>query len=62
MIEVSLTEMFLFAWAIGATGMWLQTRDELRGAKRFLRAMIEDETIRVKVLGEYEQFKKENQA
>lgn len=29
-MEVTLTEMLLFAWAIGATAQWFQLRDELR--------------------------------
>lgn len=29
-MEVTLTEMCLFAWAMLATAQWFQTRDELR--------------------------------
>lgn len=60
MIEVTLTEALLFAWAVGATAAWMQTRDDLRAAKLMLRAMIEDEDVRTKVLKSFEQFKQEN--
>ena len=29
-MEVTMTEMLLFAWAIFATGMWLDTKNDLR--------------------------------
>jgi hypothetical protein len=29
-MEVTLTEVILFAWAMLATAQWLQTRDELK--------------------------------
>ena len=57
MIEVSMTEIALLIWAVGTTAAWLNTRDELQGAKRFLRAMIEDADIRDKVVGQYKEFK-----
>lgn len=62
MIEVSLTEIALFIWAAIATGMWFQTREELHGAKRFLRAMIEDEEVRTKVIAEFKTFKEKQDA
>ena len=56
MIEVSLVDLVLMIWAGGATGLWLSTRDELRGAKVFIRAILEDEEIRNKVLDEHKKF------
>ena len=56
MIEVSLVDLVLMIWAGGATGLWLSTRDELRGAKVFIRAILEDEDIRNKVLDEHKKF------
>lgn len=56
MIEVSLTEIALFIWAVAATGAWLHSRDELRGTKMFVRAILEDEDIRNKVLAEHKKF------
>ena len=29
-MEVTMTEMLLFAWGIFATGMWLDTKNDLR--------------------------------
>ena len=57
MIEISMTELALLIWAVGATAAWMHSRDELKGAKRFLRAMIEDADIRDKVVGQYKEFK-----
>ena len=57
MIEISLTELVLLLWAIAATATALHYRDTMRHAKNFLRAMIEDEGVRTKVLKEYEDFK-----
>ena len=55
MIEVSLIDMVLLIWAGGATGLWLSTRDELRGAKVFIRALLEDEHIRNKIVADYKE-------
>ena len=55
MIEVSLIDMVLLIWAGGATGLWLSTRDELRGAKVFIRALLEDEEIRNKIVADYKE-------
>ena len=55
MIEVSLIDMVLLIWAGGATGLWLSTRDELRGAKVFIRALLEDEDIRNKIVADYKE-------
>lgn len=62
MIEVSLTEVALFIWAAIATGMWFQTREELHGAKRFLRAMIEDEEVRTKVVAGFKEMQEKSDA
>ena len=56
MIEVSLVDLVLMIWAGGATGLWLSTRDELRGAKVFIRAILEDEEIRNKIVDEHKKF------
>ena len=56
MIEVSLIDMVLLIWAGGATGLWLSTRDELRGVKEFIRAILEDEEIRNTVVNEHKKF------
>ena len=62
MIEVTFTDVLLLIWAGAATAAWLHTRDELRGAKRFLRAMIEDAEIRDRVVADFKQFKERKEA
>lgn len=58
MIEFSLTEIALLVWAVASTAGWMQSRDELRGAKRMLRAMIEDEDVRNKIVNAFSEFKR----
>lgn len=58
MIEVSITEIALFVWAMFATVMWLHTAEELRGARRMIRAMIEDSNVRNKIVGAYQEHVK----
>ena len=62
MIEVSLIDIVLMIWAGAATGFWFSTRDELRSAKVFIRAFLEDEEIRNKVLDEHKKFMARRQA
>jgi hypothetical protein len=37
-MEITVTEMLLFAWAVGATMMWQQSREELKHF-RFMTVM-----------------------
>jgi hypothetical protein len=53
MIEVSLTEMFLFAWGIGATAFALEYRKTanergrmLMGAAMFVKRVVQDDSLR----------------
>ena len=55
MIEVSITEIVLFAWAIIATGYALKFKQESQMGKRFVQALIEDEELRNRVITEYKE-------
>ena len=46
MIEVSIAEIALFAWAITATSYALKYKQHEQGAKRFIRALMEDDKMR----------------
>ena len=59
MIEISLTEMFLFSWAIIATGYALKYKSDKDGTMQILRRVIEDKEARDDIVGEYEKWKKE---
>ena len=58
MIEISLTEMFLFAWAIIATGYALKHKADKDGTMEILRRVIEDKEARDDIVGKYEEWKK----
>lgn len=46
MIEVSITEIVLFAWAVLATAYALKYKQQEMGAKMFIRAIMEDDKMR----------------
>jgi len=46
MIEVSITEIVLFCWAVLATAYALKYRQQEQGAKMFIRAILEDDKLR----------------
>jgi len=54
MIEVSITEIALFAWAIIATGYALRFKHDSQMGRRFVQALIEDEELR-KLITEYKE-------
>ena len=58
MLEISMTELALLIWAVGATAAWMHSRDETRMAKRMLRQMIENEEVRNHVLKSFDEFKR----
>ena len=62
MIEVSLTEMFLFTWAIIATGFAVKGKHDKDMVMQILQHFIENEGARTEILESYEQFKKRNRA
>ena len=46
MIEVSITEIVLFAWAVLASAYALKYKQQEQGAKMFIRALMEDDKMR----------------
>jgi beta-lactamase regulating signal transducer with metallopeptidase domain len=59
MIEVSITEIVLFCWAVLATAFALKYKQQERMSKLFVRALIEDEDLRDKIVSEVKQHMKE---
>ena len=53
MLEITFTEIVLFAWAVGATAMWLKYRDETKGAKLFIKAILSDDEMRETIVADY---------
>lgn len=62
MIEVSITEIALFAWAIIATGYALKYKSEARGTDVFIKVLLENKEVRDDVVAKFEQFRKEQQS
>jgi hypothetical protein len=59
MIEVSITEIILFCWAVLATAYALKYKQQERMSKLFVRALIEDEDLRDKIVSEVKQHMRE---
>lgn len=59
MIEISITEVFLFCWAVLATAFALKYKQQERMSKLFVRALIEDEELRDKIVSEVKQHMRE---
>jgi hypothetical protein len=57
MFEVTLTEMWLFVWAVGATALYMHERDESAKHKWFARMMVEDDEMREQVVGVWKETK-----
>ncbi len=57
MMEISLTELILLAWAVAASAAWWSAREETSRARFLLRAFVEDEKVREQVLRSYQEFK-----
>ena len=53
MIEVSITEIALFAWAIIATGYAFRFKQDSQNGRRFVQALLEDEELREKIVADY---------
>ena len=58
MLEITVTELALFTWAIVSTGMWFKHRESHRNAKLFLRALLEDDQLRAEVVADYNRVSK----
>lgn len=54
MIEVSITEMVLFAWAIIATGLYFRTKQEEHMVRKLFMHMIENKEAREQMVKQYE--------
>lgn len=59
MIEVSVTEIVLFCWAILATAYALKYRQQEQGAKMFIRALMEDKNLRDTVVADFKEHMEE---
>jgi hypothetical protein len=59
MIEITLTEMVLFAWSILATAAAIKYKDEARAIKRMLVMFLENMEALDQLLKAHEQFVKE---
>ena len=53
MIEFSITELVLLVWALLATALYMDTKRENRMAKHFIRHILDDDTERERIVGEY---------
>ena len=59
MIEITLIEMVLFAWAVLATAAMFKYKDEARSLKRMMVTFVENKEARDQLLKAHEQFVKE---
>lgn len=59
MIEVSVTEIALFCWAVLATAYALKYRQQEQGAKMFIRAIMEDDEMRNAIVSEFKEHMEE---
>lgn len=58
-MEVTLIEMWLFAWAIGATSLWLDARHDARKAKFVLHHLIENDEARDMIVSDFKKLKQQ---
>jgi hypothetical protein len=59
MIEVSITEIVLFAWAVLATAYALKYKQQEMGAKMFIRALMEDDKMRDALVKDFKEHMEE---
>ena len=59
MIEITLTEMVLFAWAVLATAAMFKYKDEARSLKRMMVVFIENKDAREQLITAHAEFMKE---
>jgi hypothetical protein len=59
MIEVSITEIVLFCWAVLATASALKYKQQEMGAKMFIRALMEDEKLRDTLVADFKEHMEE---
>ena len=56
MIEFSFAELFLLLWAVFATIVAVFKAHEVRGAKHFIHAMLDDDNLRNELVSSYKIF------
>ena len=61
MIEFSFAELFLLAWAIVATVVAISAIQQVRAAKSFIYALMDDEGLRNEIVSSYKIFKEANE-
>jgi len=59
MIEVSVTEIVLFCWAVLATAYALKYKQQEMGAKLFIRAIMEDDKMRDALVKDFKEHMEE---
>lgn len=59
MIEITLTEMVLFAWAVLATAAAFKYKEEDNRSRMVLMAVMQDKGLRDKLVAAYQDFIKE---
>lgn len=62
MIEVSITEIALFAWAIIATGYALKYKQSRQHADMFIRELLDNKELRDHLVEDFAQFRKEQKS
>ena len=62
MIEVSLTEIFLFGWASLMTAFYLRERHQERATRHVLMMFIENPEAREKIVEHFNEWKARNGA
>jgi hypothetical protein len=60
MIEVSLTEIFLFAWATLATAYAFKCKAEEQKANHFVKLFLTDKGVRAKITEDFDAWEKRN--
>ena len=60
MIEVSLTEIFLFAWASLATAYAIKCKAEEQKANHFVKLILTDKEMRAKITEDFDEWEKRN--
>lgn len=60
MIEFSFAELFLLAWAVLATVLAIAKVQEVRAAKSFIHAFLDDDDLRNEIVSSYKIFSEAN--
>ena len=60
MIEVSLTEIFLFAWASLATAYACKYKVDAKRADHFIKLFLTDKEVRAKITADFDEWEKRN--